>query len=90
VGFRELNNQGIQVSGINGAVQLWFVGSINADLRVSGLNGQVFPNPRTLAIYESSPMEFGEPLSSFKAKLGSGGPVIKVTGVNGSLRLENQ
>ena len=77
----ELGERGIHVSGINGGVELQFAEELNADLDVSGVNGTVSPEVANVTI--QGKLERG----NFRAKIGSGGSSISVSGVNGRVRL---
>ncbi len=81
VTLTRMNERGIQISGINGGVELAFTDSLNADLDVSGINGSVDAADFPLTI--QGKME----RHSFRAKIGSGGAPINVSGVNGKVRI---
>lgn len=85
VKIARLGERGIRVSGINGKVQLRFADDINADLSVNGLNGKV-----TVELPNVTPEDQQEQAkrSSYRARIGTGGTPISVSGVNGSVRLE--
>jgi len=76
-----LGERGIHASGINGGVELRFVDEVNADVDVTGINGSVnadVPNVTLLGKIDRQ---------NFHAKIGSGGSPIKVTGINGHVRI---
>jgi DUF4097 and DUF4098 domain-containing protein YvlB len=77
----DLGERGIHVSGINGGVELQFAEELNADLDVSGVNGAVSPDVANVTI--QGKLEKG----NFRAKIGTGGSPISVSGVNGRVRL---
>ena len=81
VTLTQLNERGINISGINGGVELAFTDSLNADLDVSGINGSVDAADFPMTI--QGKME----RHSFRAKIGSGGAPINVSGVNGKVRI---
>ena len=76
-----LGEQGIKVSGINGGVELNFTDELNADLNVTGINGNVDSENFPLTMQGKI-----EP-HNFRAKIGSGGSPITVSGVNGKVKL---
>ena len=79
--IRQLGEQGFKASGINGMVELRFTDDVNADLSVSGFNGRVMPELPNVTVQ-------GEVRrSNFRARIGAGGAPIKVSGVNGNIRL---
>lgn len=81
VTLARLGEQGIRVSGINGGVELNFAEELNADLDVSGINGSVDSADFPLTV--QGKME----RHSFRAKVGAGGAPIRVSGVNGRIKL---
>lgn len=83
LGVARLNEQGVSVSGVNGAVELRFGESVNADLSVDGLNGTVSSGLSNMII-EEQPSR-----SSLRARIGTGGAPIDISGVNGRIRLES-
>lgn len=74
--------RGIRVSGVNGSVALRFGEALNADLSVSGVNGAVNTEGLPNVIMQSRVSR-----QNFNARIGAGGSPIKVSGVNGSVRL---
>lgn len=81
VNFDQIGERGVKLSGINGKVELRFNESLNADLSVTGINGNVITNvPNVTVEGRLSP-------SNFKAKIGSGGSPITVSGINGNVRI---
>ncbi|MDQ3257697.1 MAG: hypothetical protein M3R15_28060 [Acidobacteriota bacterium] len=83
LGVGRLNEQGVSVNGVNGAVELRFGESVNADLSVDGLNGTVSSGLSNMII-EEQPSR-----SSLRARIGTGGAPIDISGVNGRVRLES-
>ena len=77
-----VGEQGIQVSGVNGGVTLRFGDAVNADLKVHGLNGSVASNLLNMKIEEQ------EEHSRMRARIGTGGAPITVSGINGRVQLE--
>jgi len=76
-----LGDQGIHVSGVNGGVELFFSDDLNADLDVTGINGSVNADVANVTVFGKVDRQ------NFHAKIGSGGSPIKVSGVNGHVRL---
>ncbi len=79
--LQELDASGLEISGVNGKVELHFAESLNAELSVDGINGNVYSEIGNITVKGKI-----EP-SSFKGKIGDGGPMIRVTGVNGNVEL---
>ncbi len=79
--LQELDASGLEISGVNGKVELHFAESLNAELSVDGINGNVYSEIGNITVKGRI-----EP-SSFKGKIGDGGPMIRVTGVNGNVEL---
>jgi DUF4097 and DUF4098 domain-containing protein YvlB len=76
-----LGEQGMKISGINGRVDLQFANDLNAEIHASGINGKVDTDLPTTQLIERD-------RSNFKARVGSGGPTISVSGVNGKVSLK--
>jgi hypothetical protein len=76
-----LGERGIHVSGINGGVELKFAEDLNADLDVSAVNGAVNTDVSNVTIQGKLDR------SNFRARIGSGGSPISISGVNGRVRL---
>ena len=76
-----LSSRGIHVSGVNGGVELRFNEDLNADLEVTGINGSVNTDVANVTVMGKYSRQ------NFRAKIGSGGTPIVVTGLNGSLKL---
>jgi hypothetical protein len=81
VTIARLSSRGIRVSGINGGVELRFDEDLNADLEVTGINGSVNTNVANVTVMGKFTPQ------NFRAKIGSGGTPIVVSGINGSLKL---
>ncbi len=77
----QLGERGIHVSGVNGGVELSFAEDLNADLDVTGINGSVTPGVANVTVLGKLDRQ------NFHAKIGAGGSPIKVTGVNGHVKL---
>jgi hypothetical protein len=77
----QLGERGIHVSGINGGVELLFSEELNADLDVTGINGSVNTDVANVTVFGKLDRQ------NFHAKIGSGGSPIKVSGINGHVKL---
>lgn len=77
----QLGSRGIHVSGINGGVELSFAEELNADLDVTGINGSVNTDVANVTVFGKLDRQ------NFHAKIGSGGSPIKLSGINGSVKL---
>ncbi len=77
----QLGDRGIDVSGINGRVELRFTEDLNADLDVTGINGSVQADVPNVTVQGKMSR------SNFRAKIGTGGTRINVSGINGGVRL---
>ncbi len=74
-------SDGVRVSSVNGAVEVRFNDSLNADLSVSSINGKVthdIPNMNVQGEYKPT---------NFRARIGEGGALVRVSSINGTLRL---
>lgn len=76
-----LSEQGIRVSGINGGVELRFTDDVNADLDVTGINGPVNADLPNVTLTGKLDRQ------NVHAKIGSGGSPIRVSGINGTVKL---
>lgn len=81
VTIAQLGTRGIHVSGVNGGVELFFAEELNADLDVTGINGSVNTDVANVTVLGKVDRH------NFHAKIGSGGSPIKVSGVNGHVKL---
>ncbi len=81
VTIARLDERGIRVSGINGAVELRFSETLNADLKVTGINGSVNADMPNVVVQGTVSR------NNFNARIGSGGALINVSGVNGRVSL---
>ncbi len=81
INISQLSERGIRVSGVNGGVELRFNEDLNADLEVTGINGSVNTDVANVTVMGKFSRQ------NFRAKIGSGGTPIVVTGINGSLKL---
>lgn len=81
VTISRLSEQGIRVSGINGGVELRFTDDVNADLDVTGINGPVNADLPNVTLTGKLNRQ------NVHAKIGLGGSPIRVSGVNGTVKL---
>ncbi len=81
VSLRTLDDGGVHVSGINGNIELRLANGVNADLEAHGMNGTVRSDVPEISIEKS---EHG---NKYFAHIGAGGNPIKVSGINGNVRL---
>ncbi len=84
IGLVRLANEGLDISGINGKVELYFAEALSADISVTGINGNVYAGAGGITVIgKMNP-------SSFRGRIGQGGPLIKVSGINGNIDLLNE
>jgi len=81
VSLRTLDDGGVRVSGINGNIELRLAAGVNADLEAHGMNGSVRSDVPEISVEKS---EHG---NKYFAHIGTGGNPIKVSGINGNVRL---
>jgi hypothetical protein len=77
----QLSERGIHVSGVNGSVELNFRDNVNADLEATGINGSVNTDMAEVVIEGKFSRQ------NFRAKIGTGGAPIKMSGINGSVKI---
>lgn len=70
--------KGVEVRGVNGTLDLRFVGEVNADVEVHGVNGNISPELPNLLVKEQK-------RGRLEARIGKGGTTIEVSGVNGNI-----
>lgn len=75
--------EGLNINGINGGVELGFSGTVNAALDVHGINGGVSSDFPLTVVGE---MKRGE----MRGTIGSGGPSITVKGINGGVQIKRR
>jgi DUF4097 and DUF4098 domain-containing protein YvlB len=81
IGIARLGEKGLTVRGVNGGIELQFADDVNADVEVHGINGSVNADLPNVTIQgKQGP-------NTYRMKIGSGGPRIRVDGVNGGVRL---
>lgn len=80
--IKSLSEHGLRVSGVNGSVELNFAQEdVNADLRASGVTGSVHADlPNVVSDSDSDRW-------NYRARIGTGGALISINGINGSVRL---
>ncbi|MDQ2855810.1 MAG: hypothetical protein M3R68_05740 [Acidobacteriota bacterium] len=81
VALRTLDKAGVEVSGVNGNIELRLATGVNADLEAHGMNGSVRSDVPEINVEKS---DHG---NKYFAHIGTGGNPIKVSGVNGNVRL---
>jgi DUF4097 and DUF4098 domain-containing protein YvlB len=81
ISLAKLGQQGLRLSGINGAIDLHFSQSLNANLEVSSINGGVYTDLPNVTVQGKLNAR------NFHAQLGSGGPVISLSSINGRVHI---
>lgn len=76
----ELSEDGLKVNGINGSVELRLGSNVNADLNINGVKGQMTLEAPNVEVQEQK-------RNKLRARIGTGGAVIKLNGINGAVRL---
>lgn len=82
VAFAPLTGNGVEIRGVNGNIDLRFEGEVNADLDTWGINGNVEPELPGVVPKEEEPRR-----GRMRARIGSGGTRIEISGVNGNVKL---
>jgi len=80
IGLKKLNNEGLTLGGINGNIELQLAQDLNADFDAHGINGSVASDLSNVTIDKSK-------RGNYSGKIGSGGSLISVKGINGNIRL---
>ena len=80
VGLNKLSERGLHIHGVNGGVELRLAPGLNADLTANGMNGNVKSEIADVSVEK-------ENWSHYSARIGTGGPDIEISGVNGNVRL---
>jgi hypothetical protein len=78
-----LSDRGMRVSGISGKVELLLASNLNANLNVSGINGDVNAAAPNVTLNKVGH-------SHFAGRVGSGGSVISVSGISGSVTFRGE
>ena len=79
VGLRQIDTDGVSLSGINGNIELRLGMNVNADFDAHGMNGQVISDLPNVEIEKSK-------RGNYSARIGSGGAGITAKGINGNIR----
>lgn len=80
VGLKQLNSEGIAISGINGNIELRLDPGVNADLEAHGMNGKVTSDLSNVVVNRDGH-------GQYEARIGNGGSSISASGINGNIRL---
>jgi DUF4097 and DUF4098 domain-containing protein YvlB len=80
VGLKSVVANGIELSGINGNIELQLPADLNADFEAHGMNGRVIADFPNVMIDKSR-------RGNYSARIGSGGSEISAKGINGNIRL---
>jgi hypothetical protein len=81
VALQSLDRGGMRLRGINGNIELRLANTVNADLEARGMNGSVRSEVPEISVEKS---DHG---NKYFAHIGAGGNEIKVSGINGNVRL---
>src|SRR5437588_3217477 len=81
VGLNKLSERGVRIHGVNGGIELKLSSSLNADLTAKGMNGSVRSEIAEVTVAKD------DRWSHYSARIGSGGPTIEISGINGNVRL---
>ena len=81
VGLNKLSERGVRIHGVNGGIELKLSSGLNADLTAKGMNGSVRSEIAEVTV------EKDDHWSHYSARIGSGGPAIEISGINGNVRL---
>ena len=80
VGLKQIAQDGVTLSGINGNIELRFGADVNADFDAHGMNGSVVSDLPNVSIDKSK-------RGNYWARIGNGGTGITAKGINGNIRL---
>lgn len=80
IAVARIGSEGMEVEGVNGKVEIELKESLNADINVRGLHGNFTLDVPNVTMQER------EDRSNMRARLGSGGSAIEISGVNGNVR----
>ena len=81
VGLNKLSERGVRIHGVNGGIELKLSSGLNANLTAKGMNGSVRSEIAEVTV------EKDDHWSHYSARIGSGGPAIEISGINGNVRL---
>ena len=79
VGLKRIDQEGVNLSGINGNIELQVGAEVNADFDAHGMNGRVLSDLPNVSIDKSRH-------GRYSARIGSGGSAISAKGINGNIR----
>jgi hypothetical protein len=82
VSFAPLTGNGAEIRGVNGNIELRFEGEVNAELEAWGVNGEMQPELPGV-VNKDDEQRYGRT----RARIGSGGTRIEISGVNGNVKL---
>ncbi|MDT7541432.1 MAG: hypothetical protein QOE33_1336 [Acidobacteriota bacterium] len=77
-GVANPTDEGVRVSGINGDIVLRLAQDVNADVRMSGFSGEVDYDLKNVTIKDAA-------RSKWIARIGAGGPLIRMSGIHGNV-----
>ena len=77
----QISPEGLDVRGINGGVEIRIIDRVDANLKIRGINGSISTELSNLTIQGKVSSD------SLTGIIGSGGPLISVSGVNGRVRI---
>jgi hypothetical protein len=80
VGLKNIDQDGVTLSGINGNIELQCGADVNADLDAHGMNGRVISDLPNVSIDKTR-------RGNYSARIGNGGNGITAKGINGNIRL---
>jgi hypothetical protein len=83
IAVSRLSDRGIRVSGISGRVELLLASDLNASLNVSGVTGDVNAAAPNVTLNKVGH-------SNFAGRVGSGGSMISVSGISGSVTFRGE
>lgn len=75
-----ISDAGLRVSGINGGVKLALPASLNANIEIKGINGGINNDLPVTVVGEMK-------RDSLNGTIGSGGPPISISGINGGVTM---
>ena len=78
--MKRIEAEGVNLSGINGNIELQLPADVNADFDVKGMHGRVISDIPNVSIDKSK-------RGNYWARIGSGGNGITAKGINGNIRL---
>lgn len=81
VGLKQLNPEGVTISGVNGNIELRLSRELNAYLEAKGMNGRVVSEIMGVSVEKEKRGRY------WWVQIGSGGNSINAKGINGNIRL---